>query len=134
MFSQIGSIIVALFGFFPSSELISELYAVSYNWTPVLDAVSEAVENFDSQALALMASPAMKKKFPDIKNRLDAMFAAIEGEIVGYEESIDYQNTSVDYCRRIITTENQYHIEVFYTAVDAASFKMDIFSTSFGSI
>lgn len=115
------SIIVALFGFFPGSELISELYAASYDWTPVLDAIDGAVKSFDSQALASMASPEMQKKFPDMKERLDAMFADIEGEVISREESVDYMNTSVDYCCLFVTTENKYHVEVLYTAVDAAS-------------
>ena len=80
--SFLTSIIVALFGFFPGSERISELYSVTYDWTPVLDAVSDAVKSSDSQALASMASPEMKKKFPDMKERLDAMFADIEGDVI----------------------------------------------------
>lgn len=119
--SFLTSIIVALFGFFPGSELISELYSVTYDWTCVLDSIDEAVKSSDSQALASMASPAMKKKFPDMKERLDAMFADIEGDVISYEESVDYQNTSVDYTCLLITRERKYHIEVFYTAVDYAS-------------
>lgn len=115
------SIIVVLFGFFPGSEFISELYSATYDWSPVLEAIDEAVKSSDSQALASMASPAMKKKFPDMKERLDAMFADIEGDVISYEESVDYQNTSVDYTCLLITRERKYHIEVFYTAVDYAS-------------
>lgn len=121
LMSLFTAFIVTLFGWFPGSELISSYYASFYDWEPVEKSLSDAVESFDSQALVLMASPEMKNKYPDLKEKLDSMFSQIKGNIRDFTVYSDNLYESRDFQFRFDTTEGEYSVEVYYTAVDAAS-------------
>lgn len=124
--SKISSLIVALvvflFGLFPNSKLITNLYSFYYDWTEITQNITEAVNENDSELLASMASPKMKEEYPDLKNRLDAMFDSIEGEVINVENNhTSYLDTERDFSFLITTSETRYSIEILYTALDTES-------------
>lgn len=118
----LAAFIVFLYGIFPNSDFLATLYSFQYDWNSVSESVEAAVEQTDSQALASMASPKLKEKFPDLKERIDAMFAEIEGEVIDFEArdgGFDYTNT--DYGYLITTSETRYMVEIFYSALNPES-------------
>lgn len=124
--SKISSLIVALvvflFGLFPNSRLITMLYSFYYDWTEITQNITEAVNENDSELLASMASPKMKEEYPDLKERLDAMFDSIEGEVINVENNhTSYLDTERDFSFLITTSETRYSIEILYTALDTES-------------
>ncbi len=115
------TVVITLFSWFPESEFISRLYGNIYSYNSISETIEMAIREENSQTVADMASPEMKKKYPDFKERLDGMFSDIKGDLLSlkYEEK-RYRGES-DLCYDILTTETEYTIYILYTAVDVES-------------
>ncbi len=115
------ALIVTLFNWFPESEWISKLYGNIYDYSEVFQTLETAVRAKDSQAISEMASPKMKGKFPDLKERTDALFSDIEGDVLSVKGEEKRHSGESDFVFDIKTTESDYSIHILYTAVDAES-------------
>ncbi len=123
-FTFLMSIIVtAVFNIFPFSGYISAWYNLfGFDWEAVYEQISEAVEDKDSDALTSMASPALKKDNPDLKENLDKMFSEFDGKIVevttSHNDDLGEEHIISSYVK---TENNQYVVKILYRSVDAPS-------------
>lgn len=119
-----ATIITMLFNLFPNSEIISDIYynlqASKFDWITLTDTIEEAVEEKNAEILASMASANLVEKHPNIKNDIQKLFDSIEGETLSVENHSE-QDTPVycDFSFKVITTTDDYFIDLFYMAVDS---------------
>lgn len=122
IFAIFAMVITMLFNWFPNSEIISEIYynlqASQFDWITLTDTIENAVENKDAEDLASMASKKLMEKHPDLEMDIQKLFDSIKGEILSVEDHSEPETpVYCDYSFKVITTTDDYFINVFYLAV-----------------
>ncbi|MBQ3499421.1 MAG: DUF5104 domain-containing protein [Clostridia bacterium] len=121
------SLVLVWFNTFPGSGVANFLYGnLLFDWESVaITPMVEAIKKEDAEAVAEMASPTLKKEYPDLQERIMAIFDDVKGETT--ETSVTFSRlVTMDRSEYfdgyieigIKTTENRYIIQYIWRGLD----------------
>ncbi len=124
------SLVVMWFNAFPGSGIANFLYGnLLFDWEAIAVApMLEAIEKENAEAIAEMATPSLKKEYPDLKDRIHLLLDDIKGKIT--ETSVSYKRllsmNRSEYFDGYIeiavkTTESHYIIQYIWRGLDRES-------------